>query len=419
VVIGWLVAEVVRTLTDRVGATETRHDQLLKWLAYGALFCAPLSKPGANVFIVATCLAVFFVANFRSRLFQVLRSPLAIACGLMCLAYVLSALHHPDLRTAHNLWGYRLFVLLPLVQIALPKDVDRVRALIAFVAGCLVLLVCSVLVGAGVAPKVTSALGQFAFSKNYLQQGLAYISAGCIVAVLSFRSRDERKRWLGGYLAASLLAATVLLLEARTLWPVLAIALCVAAGSAWGLRKGAPIALSALVACVAVAWFSPLSESRWANTETDARAIIERDTQTSWGARAELIRLALPVIAAAPILGHGMGSWNTQMRAVAAQPMSPHLASLDNPHQEILYLAAEQGALGVAAYVAFVILLIRMIMRFTGAARTIFLVVVAVYVSAGLFNAVLADFTHRTVFLLLLTCVPTNLVSYRCENERG
>jgi O-antigen ligase len=103
------------------------------------------------------------------------------------------------------------------------------------------------------------------------------------------------------------------------------------------------------------------------------------------------------------------------MRAAAPDRMNPLIENLVSPHQEILFIAAEQGLLGAAVYLALAFLLIRCVVRMRGVAKPLYIALVVAYLGYGLFNAVLADFTHRHVFILLLALMPLNLRNYEIE----
>jgi O-antigen ligase len=207
------------------------------------------------------------------------------------------------------------------------------------------------------------------------------------------------------------------MLEGRMAWLVLGTVLLLLAVHFFGVKRGVLFAGFSAACLVTIAWLSPLHESRWAATKGDVEAAVSGEVRNSWGVRAELLRVAPQVIAQAPIFGHGIGSWNSQMRLVAPERMNPLIEDIVSPHQELLFIAAEQGFVGVVVYLAIAFLLIRCVLQMQGIAKPLYLALVVAYLGYGLFNTVLADFTHRHVFLLLLALMPLNLRQY--DNEKA
>jgi O-antigen ligase len=397
----------------------TRIDRAMSWAALAALFCAPLSKPGTNIALALLALILPFASNLRERIVEQLKSPVVRAGAALFVVYALSALHADSPRGSQNLWAYRTFLAFGFVALALPTDALRIRGWVAFISGSVTLLFLSVAHGYGLLPKASvTAIGQFGFSKDYGQQGLIYIvaAASCVSFALA-HTWPQRRRWLCA-LAAVLALSTPLLLEGRMSWIVLGAVVLLLAVQFFGAMRGVAATSAAAVVVVAVAWMSPLNVSRWSATKGDVEAAVSGEVRNSWGVRAELLRIAPQVIATAPVFGHGMGSWNSQMRATAPERMNPLIEKLVNPHQEILFIAAEQGLIGVFVYLVVAFLLLRCVLRMRGVAKPLYLALVVTYLGYGLFNAVLADFTHRHVFLLLLALLPLNLCRYELDTTK-
>lgn len=395
-----------------------RVDIAIQWFALVALFCAPLSKPGTNIALGLLALLLPFASNIRERIATQFRSPLVQTAAFLFVVYALSALKSPNEDAASQLWAYRTLFAVGFVAIALPTDAMRIRAWVAFIVGVAILFFLSLLSGFGAIPKVSNtAIGQFSFAKHYGQQGLVYTVAAAACASFGLMKVLPRYRKLFAALGVAFVLATPLMLEGRTTWIVLAIVLFLLSIQFFGASRGAMIAAVATMIVSVIAWVSPLKNSRWLATKTDVAAAIAGDVSNSWGVRAELLRIAPKVIAEAPYFGHGIGTWNAQMNASAPERMNPLIEKLTNPHQELLFVAAEQGLLGVLVYLGIALLLIRCVCQMQGLARPLYVTLLATYLGYGLFNTVLADFTHRHVFLLLLAVMPLNLRSY--ESDKG
>jgi O-antigen ligase len=124
------------------------------------------------------------------------------------------------------------------------------------------------------------------------------------------------------------------------------------------------------------------------------------------GIRLELWKRTLPIIASAPLLGHGLGQWPTQFQAEVKDFSDYDLFKMGHPHQEALLILAEQGALGLAIFVALLIGLGRYIARLSSPQHDFFASLLLIYITAGLANCLWVVFAHRNVFMLLLACIP-------------
>jgi O-antigen ligase len=395
----------------------TRVDRAMMWAAIAAVFCAPLSKPGTNIALGLLALLLPFASNLRERVVRQLKSPVVRAGAAMFAVYLVSALHADSTGAATSVWAYRTLIAVGFIGLALPTNAQRLKAWWAFIFGSAILFLFSIAHGYGMIPRVSvTAVGQFGFSKHYGQQGLVYIvaAAACASFALTHVLPKQRIALLAS--AALFALSTPLLLEGRMSWIVLGCVVLLLSIYFLGVKRGVLATCLAAVLVAAIAWLSPLNASRWSATKGDVEAAVSGEVRNSWGVRAELLRIAPQVIAQAPLLGHGMGSWNAQMRATAPDRMNPLIEHLVNPHQEILFIAAEQGLLGAAVYLVLAFLLIRSVVRMQGVAKPLYVALVVAYLGYGLFNAVLADFTHRHVFILLLALMPLNLHSY--ENDK-
>jgi O-antigen ligase len=80
---------------------------------------------------------------------------------------------------------------------------------------------------------------------------------------------------------------------------------------------------------------------------------------------------------------------------------------MGHPHQELLLILAEQGAIGLLVYLLLLIALARYIRRLDPIPRDIYTCILLIYLTAGLANGLWADFSHRHLFILLLACMPS------------
>jgi O-antigen ligase len=390
----------------------TIGDRVLSWIAISAFFCAPLSKPGTNIALGLLVLAIPFASNWRQRLAVQVQSPVVIAGAAMFIVYAVSALHTNALT--NSLWAYRTLFAIGLVALALPTDDFRLRAWSAFIAGSATLFFFSLAYGVGLVPRVSvTAIGQFGFAKHYGQQALIYITSGAACASFLLTGVYPRHRKHLMILTAAFALSTPLILEGRMSWIVLGGVVILLGVHFFGVRRGLLSGVCVLMGIIAVAWVSPLQSGRWSAAKDDVGAALSYEVRSSWGVRAELLRIAPLVIAKAPFFGHGLSTWNEQMKAVAPDRMNELIKDLVNPHQELLFIASEQGLFGAAVFLGIALLLVRCVVRMRGTAKPLYIALTVTYLGYGLFNAVLADFTHRHVFVLLLAAMPLNFRNYQ------
>lgn len=374
-----------------------------------ALFCAPLSKPGTSAALAMLALMVPFLTNSFARIREQLRSPLVLGGLILFAVFALSAAHAHAATRWTELWAYRTFFVFGFIGIALPTSALRTRGWHAFVAGSGVLLVASIVYGAGLVPRASSTtVGQFAFAKDYGQQALIYVIAGAASIAMGMAEPRRNVRTIWFVLATGFSIAIPLLLESRAAWVVLCLVYSVLAIQLFGAKRGGHYVFALTMALALLSWFSPLQQSRLNATKNDIAAVLAGETRDSWGVRAELLRTAPLVISRAPVLGHGIGSWNIAMRSVSPEKINPLLVHIVSPHQELLFIAAEQGVLGATIYVALCALLLRRILKISDPSRRLYVLLFTAYVTYASFNSVLADFTHRHVLLLLLALMPVN-----------
>jgi O-antigen ligase len=251
--------------------------------------------------------------------------------------------------------------------------------------------------------------------KDYTQQGIVFLLLAAMAASFALTvpeggHKRGRKRllWL---LAGLAFINVVFLLQSRTAYLIVAPLLLywvwrLISGRGAGWRG---VALGALVLSLigAAAWQTPRVQQRLAQAEQDVSLYAGKGEATSMGIRLELWQRTLPIIAAAPFFGHGLGQWPSQYQAQIKGYTDAYAAFvMGHPHQEALLILSEQGAVGLAAFVLLLAFLVAYVRRLPPPHRDFFTCLVLVYVTAGLANCLLQDFSHRHVFLMLLACSP-------------
>ena len=160
-------------------------------------------------------------------------------------------------------------------------------------------------------------------------------------------------------------------------------------------------------ALAAALWFTPLVRDRLVRSvDHEIVAYDQHHQATSSGIRIELWRRTLPMIASAPAFGHGLHQWEPLYRRSIEDMPNRQAFMMGHPHQEFLLILAEQGVAGLMVYLLLLGALARYVLRLEAPQRDIYACMLLVYLVAGMANCLWTDFTHRHVFILLLSCIP-------------
>ncbi|WP_017463224.1 O-antigen ligase family protein [Dyella ginsengisoli] len=396
-----------------------RHGVLLaaRWCAVASLFMAPVNKPGTNVALGLCVLLSLLGTDTRQRWLASWRHPVVRGALVWWGVLFLSALHTWYLTSKLPLGGS--FVWACWYPLALGSVLDddrwRGRALVAFAMAMALTVLISWGMAIGWIPQraliATQPFMRNTVFKEYTQQGLATLIFASMALAAATCTRSRNLRWSLALVSGLAVANVCFALESRTSYLTL---LPVAAYWAWRLllrhwsALKAGLAMLTLGAAVAIAlWFTPLVRDRLVlSVDHEVVAYEQQHTPTSSGIRLELWRRTLPMIASAPVWGHGLHQWEPLYRQATRDMPNRQAFMMGHPHQEMLLILAEQGCTGLLVYLLLLGALARYISRLDPPQRDIYASALLVYLVAGMANCLWADFTHRHVFILLLSCIP-------------
>jgi O-antigen ligase len=169
-------------------------------------------------------------------------------------------------------------------------------------------------------------------------------------------------------------------------------------------RKARPMAVLVPVLLVAaVMALSPHFRERTNAVVTESVAYSNGDrSPTSSGIRLILWDRALRAIGERPLVGHGLGSWNTVYRRLEGKELSPVFAKLHNPHQEYLLWGVHLGIGGIVLLLAFLVAVQRDARPFRTDVRHATYSVLTILAVVCLFNSTLFDALIGDYFCFLL-----------------
>ena len=112
------------------------------------------------------------------------------------------------------------------------------------------------------------------------------------------------------------------------------------------------------------------------------------------------------MIIQAPVLGHGVGSFEAQIKKqIASNPEATQKVTTLNPHNDFILFGAQTGLIGLSL----LLVLLWRIYRHSGELpqpqSLLIRGLIVIYAAGALFNSYLLDFTEGTVFVLTLSAL--------------
>ncbi len=404
----------LRRLASVVPAIRSRLLELGRWSVLLALFFVPIAKPGTNIALFLALLLALAGSDMRQRFTRAAHEPVVLGCAAWFTVLFLSSLHAAGSAWPGELGSYKVLLYPLLVSALLTTPQWRTRGLFAFAAAAVLVLLMSwsQLFGWMAPPDMTDVFEAYRYTvfNDYSQQGLQFLMLAVMAASFAAVAKSPVMRVSLWLIVATTLANVIFLLQSRTSYLTIAPLLLyggwrlfVAYGKSWRLLVGGGLVIAALVSAAS---FAPRIQQRLNAALNDISQYQLNHLGTSLGIRLELWRRTLPIIAAAPWVGHGLGAWRHEYNVQTRDAANFDAFRMGHPHQEALQILAEEGVIGLAIFIGLLLALARYLMRLPQPQRDFFLCLLIIYVSAGMVNCLLIDFVHRHGFLLLLACIP-------------
>ena len=173
----------------------------------------------------------------------------------------------------------------------------------------------------------------------------------------------------------------------------------------WNLPRRARLAsLFAPVLLVAFAMaVSPAFKDRIGAVVTDSTAYKNGDhAATSSGLRLNFWQRSIEAIAENPLVGTGVGSWNTEYRRLEGDGLNPAMITLRNPHQEYLMWGVQLGVGGIVLLLGFMLAMVRDTMGFRPEVRHATHTMVGMLAVVCLFNSTIFDALIGDYFCVMI-----------------
>ena len=208
-------------------------------------------------------------------------------------------------------------------------------------------------------PEIDPAFEFYVF-RSHATQGMVFALSIFLSLWFAARQAAPAPRWAFYALAGAFLLNLATLTPGRSGY-VAFLVLVVWAFAMWRGYKGVLIGFVAALALGALAFYGSQSvQIRLMQGVTEARSYQSSPDETSLGRRMVMYKTALDMIAENPVLGVGTGGFKQHFSAIAAKNYTGWRAiPFDDPHNQYLFILAENGLIGLLAFLAAIGMMLR------------------------------------------------------------
>ena len=318
-------------------------------IAIGAFTGAAVANIAAGVMLMAFITAPSAVRRMKWTWYQPLGKASIVFLAVLLLSVTWS---EAPLFVALKAWiGWRHFLLLFVALAIFDTRFSKLAFATAFVVAAAAAAVASFFEFDFGAAQATSDVAHGIILRNHVTQGLA-LTTGALLALvlLAHARRGSWQQWAWGSAAILMAANVVFVAYARSGHVALAVTSVAVALGLWrGRARGVALA-GVLVLILAALQFSPVINQKIEQgvqemTQTDGAQL------TSMGIRVVMWETTTAIVRAAPLLGHGLGSFPDQYwRTISERYKGWKATPTEDPHNQYLLILAETGLLGLAAF---------------------------------------------------------------------
>jgi O-antigen ligase len=341
---------------------------LARWLLLADFIATPIATSVENVLAVAAGAVILAMPEPRRRLLGVVRDPLVIGLVPLAAVIIVATFYGPAAWSdaLRSLVAWRRLAALPLAAALFFDAPSRRLVLQVLVAVCAIgALISLATFAAGVS--ITERLVPGIVFHDYAVQGTTFSLAAIVcVAALVRPAEFAGDRLLGNRAAMAAILAVLVLDVVFVLWGrtgAFAIVLMCAVTAVflvdgtWRAKALAGVAVAACGGLLLLA--SPHVRSRVADAVHEIATVDQADTSTRFGVRVVLWRNTARMIAEHPILGVGTGGFQAAYATYVRDVAGWQGNETGDPHNQYLKFQAEQGVLGLAAFLFFIVWTLR------------------------------------------------------------
>ncbi len=362
-----------------------------------------VSPPLANLAQAVLIVLVLGVPDLRRRLVQAAKQPMVMGSLLFAAILVGAAIYGeaPASTSLESLSGWRKILLLPIVAALFDDHRWKVRLLHIFIVAAVVLAVVSTLLmafGASVPGKPPGIV-----VRNHSTQGLMFALAAFSAFILADGS-DSKARGITLRAAAFVLVFNIVVVTPGKSG-YLALLVFSAVGALYLLRNATlwrrvVIGSGAVAVMALFLALSPQSRAKIQQGIDEALEYRREVAVSSMGQRVYFWRNTIELIRLHPILGVGTGGFEGAYSNFVQGRTGMDGIVTGDPHNQYLKFAAEQGLLGLAVFLAFLISVFRQ--RVDARFYALGIGALLVWCCTSLANAHFSTFTEGSVIFAWL-----------------
>lgn len=370
------------------------------------------SPPLTNIAEGLLYLLVLLSPTLRQRVKAALRQPMVMGLGLFAAFLIIGMFYGnaPRAEAWSMLTGWRRLLMLPIACAVFDDEQSKRRVLVTFIA---VAVACAVVSFAlFFAHRTIYHYGLGVTVRNHATQGLLFAVAAFAAAMLL---RDEMREGVlprHGRRAALLASVALLLINTMfittgrsgylALMVLLAVYLLTLPGIGTHMLAPRRLALVAIGIVVAVAalFMSPIARERIDLGLHEADTYRDATHSTSVGIRIVFLKNTLAIIREHPWFGVGTGGFGVAYQQQVNGKQGWEAVDTSDPHNQFLKIWAEQGMLGLAAFLTFIVSAFRQ--RVDSTHRTLGLGVLCAWCATSQFSSHFSTFSEgRFIFIWL------------------
>jgi len=349
---------------------------------------------------------LFWLAGGRAdvSLRELAREPLVrvFVAGFALLALAAFASPMPRGESIDALSNYRE-LLLAVPMVALFRDRRwRQRALVAFGASGLLLVIVSTALWLGFATSPRGAAEGAVVLRHYLTHSTVVGTLAIVAWLQADSARDSVAKWLWRLVSLWSAANVLLMVPGRTGYLIVAAGVFLV-GFRRAKVRGVLVALLVAIAIGGLAYkASDTLQARVDAVAEEASRFAEGKVEpTSTGTRLLFWASSVDLVRKHPWFGTGLGSWQSRIAGeMSAAEREKILQGHEHPHNELLHVAVQTGLVGAALYLFGLAVVAGRAWRLEGDAGLLGASLLAYFVGS-LVNAFLWDSVEGQVFTAL------------------
>lgn len=352
-------------------APTPRAVRIARALVIASFVTMMFSPPATNLLQAVLFVMCLASGDVRARLWAARRQPLVVGALVFFAVLVIGATYSvAGPREGFGMvWGWRKLLMLPIAAALFVDWQAKVHLLRVMVAAAAVAALASFIVVAGQI-SLPSSIGHGKMGvlvRNHATQGMIFAMAsfgGASLALFPAMGEPLARRRLWGAAALVLAANVVLVTPGRSGYLALLVA-AVCLGAGWALAKSLSLARTGMIALGAAAILgaalalSPLSKQRIEQATSEMQTYTEAKQLTAMGIRMYFWQNAVALVKQRPLLGWGTGGFEAAYAQEVAGREGLAGVGTSDPHNQFLKIAAEQGLVGFAVFIGFLLMALR------------------------------------------------------------